>query len=120
MGTPDIYEQQKRDSRLKKIHEMRGELRKLEAVLNHIEALVRTPNTPLQSLRQAAVPLRGWSQSLVESYVVMEHVLSSKQDASAAMWKLTDLIRNTVDRYKPAVIEPDPVPYYPDIIDRYG
>jgi hypothetical protein len=36
------------------------------------------------------------------------------------MWKLTDLIRNTVDRYKPAVIEPDPVPYYPDIIDRYG
>jgi hypothetical protein len=120
MGTPDLYEQQKRDSRLKKIREMRSELRKLENALNHIELLVRTPNTPLTSLRQAAVPLRGWSQSLVESYVVMEHVLSSKQDASTAMWKLTDLIRNTVDRYKPAVIEPDPVPYYPDIIDRYG
>jgi len=36
------------------------------------------------------------------------------------MWKLTDLVRTTADRYKPAVIEPDPLPYYPDIIDRYG
>jgi hypothetical protein len=120
MGTPDLYEEQKRDSRLKKIREMRGELRKLENALNHIEALVRTPNTPLASLRHAAVPLRGWSQSLVESYVVMEHVLSSKQDATNAMWKLTSLIGQTADRYKPAVIAPDPVPYYPDIIDRYG
>ena len=111
MGTPDLYEQQKRDSRLKKIREMRGELRKLENALNHIEVLVRTPNTPLASLRHAAVPLRGWSQSLVESYIVMEYVLSSKQDADNAMWKLNTLIGSTADRYKPAVIEPDPVPY---------
>ena len=100
--------------------EMRNELRKLETALNQIEHLVRTPNTPLAALRAAAVPLRGWSQSIVESYVVLEHVLSTKQDATIAVQKLYDLIRNTTDRYAPAVIEPDPLPYYPDIIDRLG
>ena len=120
MGTPDAYEIQKRESRLKKIREMRNELRRLETALNQIEHLVRTPKVPLQALRAAALPLRGWSQSIVESYIVLEHVLSSKQDAATAMWKLTDLVRTTADRYKPAVIQPDPLPYYPDIIDRYG
>jgi len=120
MGTPDNYEQQKRESRLKKIREMRNELRRIEAALNQVEHLVRAPKTPLPLFRLAAVPLRGWTQSLVESYVVLEHVLSSKQDVPSALQQLESVIWRTAERYKPAVIEPDPQPYYPTIMDIYG
>lgn len=111
------YERDKLNSRLKRIAKMRKELRHLEGALNHIEHLVRAPSTPLAALRSVAVPFRGWTQSVVESYVILEHVISTKADATLAMKTLSGLVSATADLYAPRVIEPDPVDYV-DPMDR--
>jgi len=93
------YERDKLNSRLKRIAKMRKELRHLEGALNHIEHLVRAPSTPLAALRSVAVPFRGWTQSVVESYVILEHVLSAKDDAKFAMQAITNTISETAYLY---------------------
>jgi hypothetical protein len=109
------YELEKRNSRLKRIAQMRKELRHLEGALNHIEHLVRGPRTPLAALRSVAAPFRGWTLSVVQSYVILEHVLSNSVDAKLAMGKLDSVISSAIDLYAPRVVEPDPV----NFIDPY-
>ncbi len=52
---------------------------------------------------------------MVQSYVILEHVLSNSVDAKLAMGKLDSVISSAIDLYAPRVVEPDPV----NFIDPY-
>jgi hypothetical protein len=110
--------------RLKKIREMRIELKRLEFALMRAESVFISHGTrPVGKLDIKAI--EGWVLSILESYIVLLFTNTPQElDRNIAMQRLYDFIGKHRDRFYrvPGTIDLDakPAPYYPDMIDRYG